>query len=48
MGDVYATVTKMMLSGEVPNTFDMTKEAGVMFQPDMLDIAIRELGRCII
>ena len=48
MGDIYARVTKMMLSGEVPETTEIWKGDGVTFRPDLLDIAISELRRCMI
>lgn len=48
MGDIYAAVTKMMLSGEVPQSPAMTKEEGQIFAPDILDVAVRELSRCVI
>ncbi|KAL2042838.1 hypothetical protein N7G274_004598 [Stereocaulon virgatum] len=48
MGDIYAQVTKMMLSGEIPAAPQAQEEADVVFRPDMLDIAIRELGRCVV
>ena len=48
MGDIYARVTKMMLSGEVPETTEVWKGDGVTFRPDLLDIAITELKRCMI
>ena len=48
MGDIYARVTKMMLSGEVPETTEVWKGDGVTFRPDLLDIAISELRRCMI
>ena len=48
MGDIYARVTKMMLSGEVPETSEVWKGDGVTFRPDLLDIAISELRRCMI
>ena len=48
MGDIYARVTKMMLSGEVPESSEVWKGDGVTFRPDLLDIAISELRRCMI
>ncbi|KAL8901346.1 MAG: hypothetical protein Q9207_005241 [Kuettlingeria erythrocarpa] len=48
MGDVYASVTKMMLSGEIPERFEQAKDSGLMVTPNLLDVAVRELGRCII
>ena len=48
MGDVCTSVTKMMLSGEIPKVPAMTKEEGQLFAPNILDIAVRELGRCLI
>ena len=48
MGDIYARVTKMMLSGEVPETTEIWKGDGVTFRPDLLDIAVSELRRCMI
>jgi hypothetical protein len=48
MGDVYAQVTKMMLSGVVPPAPQAQKEAGIVFRPNVLDIAVRELGRCVV
>ena len=48
MGDIYARVTKMMLSGEVPETPEVWKGAEVTFRPDLLDIAISDLRRCLI
>lgn len=48
MGDIYARVTKMMLSGEVPETSEVWKGDGVTFRPSLLDIATSELRRCVI
>ena len=48
MGNVYAAVTEMMLSGDVPDAFALEKRDYQMFSPDVLDIAVRELGRCIV
>ena len=48
MGDVYAQVTRMMLSGEVPAAPQAQNGAGIVFRPDMLDVAVRELGRCVV
>lgn len=48
MGDIYARVTRMMLSGEVPETSEVWKGTEVAFRPDLLDIAISELRRCMI
>ena len=48
MGEIYARVTKMMLSGEILPISQAQKETGIMFRPDLLDIAIHELGRCVI
>ena len=48
MGDIYARVTKMMLSGEVPETPEVWKGDGVTFRPNLLDIATSELRRCVI
>ncbi|KAI9723891.1 MAG: hypothetical protein M1828_004010 [Chrysothrix sp. TS-e1954] len=47
MGTVYARVTRMMLSGEIPGVFTASKDTG-FFAPNVLDVAIRELGRCVI
>ena len=48
MGDVYTSVTKMMLSGEIPERIAVTKESGEIFTPNILDVAVRELGHCLI
>ncbi|KAI4175681.1 MAG: hypothetical protein LQ346_008038 [Caloplaca aetnensis] len=48
MGDVYAAVTKMMLSGEIPESFARAEDLGRIVTPNLLDVAVRELGRCII
>ncbi|KAI4179665.1 MAG: hypothetical protein L6R41_007696 [Letrouitia leprolyta] len=66
MGDVYASVTRMMLQGEIPRTFGITppvdeeqlgkegppsdtgSRSGQLFAPNLLDVAVRELSRCII
>ena len=48
MGDVYTSVMKRMLSGEMPKVPAMTKEEGQLFAPDILGIAMRELSRCVI
>ena len=48
MGDTYAAVTKMMLSGEIPQSPAVTKEEGQTFAPNILDVAVRELSRCVI
>ena len=47
MGDIYARVTKMMLSGEVPGIFQASQETAEVFRPGLLDVAIRELERCV-
>ncbi|KAL8697648.1 MAG: hypothetical protein Q9201_007020 [Fulgogasparrea decipioides] len=48
MGDVYTLVTRMMLSGEIPEQAPVNKESSEIHTPSILDIAVRELGRCII
>lgn len=48
MGNTYAAVTKMMLSGEIPQSPAMTEEEGQIFAPNILDLAVRELSRCVI
>ena len=48
MGDIYAKVTKMMLSGEVLATSNDLKRADNVFRPSLLDTAVIELERCII
>lgn len=66
MGDVYATVTRMMLEGEIPQVFRVRPpleeeqlgkdnapvntgpHSGQLFAPNLLDVAVRELSRCII
>ncbi|KAG7006446.1 hypothetical protein G7Y79_00014g036210 [Physcia stellaris] len=48
MGNTYAAVTKMMLSGEIYESPAMTKEEGQIFAPNILDVAVRELSRCVI
>lgn len=48
MGNVYAAVTKMMLSGDVPQSFASDKDEYLAFRPDILDIAVRELGRIVV
>lgn len=60
MGDVYTSVTKMMISGEVPESVEDVPErpgekyqsypnaSGEIFEPNLLDVAARELGRCLI
>lgn len=60
MGDVYASVTRMMISGELPEQVHNVPErqdgksesypgpSGDIFVPNILDVAVRELSRCII
>lgn len=48
MSDVYTSVTRMMLSGELPEQRLATKEAPETFNPNALDIAVRELYRYLI
>lgn len=49
MGEIYANVTKMMLSGEVSEAFEPNvRDEGLVFRPDLLDVAIRDLTRCIV
>ena len=48
MGDIYAKVTKMMLNGAVPETFDTTQENSELSRPGLLDMAVRELERCVV
>ena len=48
MGDIYAAVTKMMRSGEIPRVIAVGKDEGQVFAPNVLDVAVRELGRCIV
>ena len=48
MGDIYAAVTRMMLNGEIPQAIALSKDEGQVFAPNVLDIAVRELGRCIV
>lgn len=47
MGDVFAAVTRMMLSGDVPESCASERHEYLAFRPDILDVAIRELGRCV-
>jgi len=58
MGDIYASVTKMMINGEVPESAEEVPErpgekyqsypnaSGELFVPNLLDVAVRELSRC--
>ena len=48
MGNVSAAVTKTMLEGRVAEGFVVEKSNYPMVQPDILDIAVCELGRRII
>ncbi|KAL9127631.1 MAG: hypothetical protein Q9217_003522 [Psora testacea] len=48
MGDIYVQVTKMMLSGEVPKAWQSGKDATIISHPDLLDMAIHQLKRCVI
>ncbi|KAL8640481.1 MAG: hypothetical protein Q9228_002608 [Teloschistes exilis] len=48
MGDIYTSVTKMMLSGELPEQPAVTKESGEIFLSNILDVAVQELSRCLI
>lgn len=48
MGDIYATVTKMMLSGEVPRSLETTLKTAEVLRSGLLDVAIRELEHCVI
>lgn len=48
MGDVYAAVTKMMLSGEIPESWETPEHLDVVFQPQFSDVAVRELRKCAI
>ena len=58
MGDIYTSVTKMMINGEVPESAEEMLErpgekyqsypnaSGEIFVPNLLDVAVRELSRC--
>lgn len=48
MGDVYSSVTRMMLSGELPGRESETEGSGDMFILNILDVAVLELSRCFI
>jgi len=48
MGDVYAGITKMMLRGEVQESSLSEKDEHLMYRPDLLELAIRKLRRCVI
>ncbi|KAL8724265.1 MAG: hypothetical protein Q9181_006905 [Wetmoreana brouardii] len=48
MGDVYTSVTRMMLSGEIPEQSRVREESAEIYTPSILDVAIRELGHCVI
>lgn len=60
MGDIYTSVTKMMISGDVPRqAFEVLRRrrekhqsypnpSGEIFEPNLLDFAVRELSRCLI
>ncbi|KAL8646333.1 MAG: hypothetical protein Q9226_006904 [Calogaya cf. arnoldii] len=48
MGDIYASVTKMMLSGEIPQSFAAAQGSGQIVLPNLLDVAVRELSRCTV
>lgn len=48
MGNIYAAVTKMMLSGDVPQSFASDKDEYLAFRPDILDIAVSELGQIVV
>lgn len=45
MEDIHTMVTIMLLSDDSPETLVAQKCAGFAFQPDSLDVAIRELSR---
>ena len=47
MGDIYAKVTKSMLSGDILEGFEAKEDSGGRFRPGLLDVAIRELERCV-
>ncbi|MCJ1458611.1 hypothetical protein MMC28_008984 [Mycoblastus sanguinarius] len=48
MGDVYAGVTKMMLSEEIPESLTASTGTGDILRPGILDVAIRKLEGCIV
>ncbi|KAL8848093.1 MAG: hypothetical protein Q9221_006850 [Calogaya cf. arnoldii] len=48
MGDIYASVTKMMLCGEIPQSFAAAQGSGQVVFPNLLDVAVRELSRCTV
>ena len=48
MGDVYAKVTKMMLSGRIPESWKPPEHLDAVCQPQLLDVAVRELKKCAI
>ncbi|KAL8820579.1 MAG: hypothetical protein Q9223_001228 [Gallowayella weberi] len=50
MGDIFARVTQMMISGSIPESLSLADEAGMsdIVRPNILDVAVRELGRCVI
>ena len=48
MGDTYTVVTRMMLTGQIPESLMTEKNDLITFQPDILDIATRELSKCTI
>lgn len=47
MGYIYTGVVRMMLGNMIPHGWQSPKEDGWR-RPTVLDVAIRELGRCVI
>ncbi|KAI4212257.1 MAG: hypothetical protein LQ351_004970 [Letrouitia transgressa] len=48
MGDIFAATTKMMLSGSIPSQWQVAGDETALHSPGVLDVAIRELGHCLI
>ncbi|KAI4164059.1 MAG: hypothetical protein LQ342_002294 [Letrouitia transgressa] len=48
MGDMFAATTKMMLSGSIPVQWQVADDETALHRPGVLNVAIRELGRCLI
>ncbi|KAL9038945.1 MAG: hypothetical protein Q9214_005078 [Letrouitia sp. 1 TL-2023] len=48
MGDMFAATTKMMLTGNVPVQWQVADDETALHRPGVLDVAIRELGHCLI
>ena len=48
MGDIYTGVVQMMLSGKVPQNWQIAEHMPGLRSLGVLDVAIRQLGRCVV